>query len=62
MEVISVAKPFVHKKTGNIYYVLFENVLDATNARPGNKVVLYSKDDLLFVRDAEEFFEKFEEV
>lgn len=53
---------FVHKKTGNIYHVLSQGVIDATNLRDGNGVVLYGKDGQLFVRDSEEFHEKFEEL
>lgn len=62
MITMPVCKMFIHKKTGNVYYVLAENVIDATNSRVGNRVVLYGRDNKLFVRDAEEFYEKFEET
>ena len=62
-----------HLKTGN-NYVLLDYVDDATNFRNGNTVVLYTRKNLkaklllflinlvglqLYVRDVEEFREKF---
>ena len=62
-----------HVKTGN-NYILLDYVDDATNFRNGNTVVLYTRSNLkaklllflinlvglqLYVRDVEEFEEKF---
>lgn len=55
---------FRHKKTGNIYHRLFYAV-DATNERDGTAVVCYHREETLnqiFVREINEFYEKFEEV
>jgi hypothetical protein len=48
-----------HIKTGDIYTVL-HSALDATNHREGNQVVVYTKNDIIFVRDLIEFIAKFE--
>ena len=50
-----------HVKTGNIYNVLREDIIDTTNVRGGDeKVVLYQNiGGDLFVRERQEFWEKF---
>lgn len=53
-------KTAVHKKTGNIYFVLDDSVLDCTNSRDGNRVVLYYREGKTFARDYTEFVEKFD--
>ena len=51
--------PAVHKKTGNIYFIL-RHVTNCTNAQDGQEMILYmNKEGRLFVRDSDEFFEKF---
>jgi hypothetical protein len=53
---------WLHKKTGNLYRIVDEAV-DATNARSGTRVVVYTRDDGTpgtYVRDLQEFLEKFE--
>ena len=53
---------FLHKKTGNIYNYLGE-VTDCTNKNGGEVLcVLYERNGKLFIREKNEFFEKFEEV
>lgn len=56
---------FIHNKTGNIY-VTSGFAVDATNERSGNLCVKYIRsqligtvDNLIYVRDLNEFFEKF---
>lgn len=55
--------PVRHIKTGKKY--IFTNVvIDATNCRNGAEMCLYHSDELSpksFVRDLEEFIDKFEE-
>ncbi len=56
---------YKHLKTGNIYYLLRDDVINCTNANDHQTMVLYKRDgypDLIFVREKEEFFEKFEKV
>lgn len=51
-----------NKKTGKIYRFLAAGI-DATNERDGTPVVVYCPDDnwhVVYVRDEEEFYEKFE--
>lgn len=52
-----------HLKTGNIYQIEGE-AIDATNGSPteGKKMFIYSREGKTFVREAFEFFEKFEPV
>lgn len=50
-----------NKKNGKIYIVLGE-VIDCTNERDGTICVLYDDRQRLFVREKNEFFEKFEKV
>lgn len=52
--------PVTHKKTGSTYYELCD-VIDCTNVRDGQLMRLYmNTDKTLFVRDVQEFHEKFE--
>lgn len=60
------APRYRNKKTGNVYVVLGQ-VTNATNAQDGQEMVLYARDEgwarsQKFVRDINEFTEKFEEV
>lgn len=53
-----------HIKTGRIYMYL-ATALDATNARDGNQVAVYSPEDdphMIYVRDMEEFGQRFEDA
>lgn len=50
---------YIHNKTGNEYTVEGE-ALNCTNAQDGQTVVLYrNKDGQLFVREKNEFLQKF---
>lgn len=52
---------WIHKKTGNYYELLYDNAVDATNERGGIIVVVYrNQEGQIFVREKNEFFEKFE--
>lgn len=60
---------FIHKKTGKRYWVINAKARDCTNSRDGLSVVVYCRGDERdipskdwFVRDASEFYEKFEPV
>lgn len=48
----------VHLKTGNEYQVIGE-AIDATNMHCNQLMVIYQRDGKTFVREAEEFQEKF---
>lgn len=51
----------VHKKTGNIYTVITDSAIDCTNERDGTQVVVYCNvEGMWFVREAKEFWQKFE--
>lgn len=56
---------FRNKKNGSLYDVLYE-AHDATNSNVGTLMVVYKHHDMLpsqvFVREKEEFYEKFEIV
>jgi hypothetical protein len=59
-------KLFVHKKTGKIYQALRADVTNATNEQDGEHMILYvphdQPDGPAFVREREEFMEKFEAI
>lgn len=49
-----------HNKTGNIYFVLQENVIECTNGREDKKYVVYKNGSgMIFCREQEEFYQKF---
>lgn len=55
----------IHKKSGKKYFILNDCVINGTNANDGQMMVLYtghkknSESIGIFVREREEFFEKF---
>jgi hypothetical protein len=59
---------FKHKKSGRIYEVISNQVINATNSQDGQEMILYSGDKKdgsgkgIFVREAKEFYEKFEKI
>ena len=54
-------KKMIHKKTGNKYYLLSEDIINATNSNDGQLMCLYMNEDGdLFVRETKEFYIKFE--
>lgn len=58
-----VCKPirFTHKKTGNTYFLLNDNLIECTNGREEKKYCLYANlEGMVFVREHDEFYQKFE--
>lgn len=52
---------YTHKKTGNIYFLLNDNLIECTNGREEKKYCLYvNLEGMLFVRERGEFYQKFE--
>lgn len=61
----TVSKLFKHLKTGNIYEMLRDDVINCTNANDDQIMVMYKREDLpdlIFVREKSEFYQKFEEI
>lgn len=59
------SKQFKHLKTGNTYEMVRDDVINCTNANNDQVMVLYKRADLpnmIFVREKEEFYQKFEEI
>lgn len=62
MSISMYSKKFRHNKTGNIYEVLREDIINCTNANSEQIMVLYQNPnikDKIFVREKVEFYEKF---
>lgn len=58
-----VRKPirFTHKKTGNIYILLNDELIECTNGREEKTYCLYvNLEGMVFVRERDEFYQKFE--
>ncbi len=56
---------FRHIKTGNTYFMIRDDVINCTNANDHQIMVLYERPDfpeLIFVREKEEFYKKFEKI
>ena len=54
-----ISETVIHNKTGNIYFVL-DVLLDATNSREGQCIVIYMNVlGKVFAREQNEFYEKF---
>lgn len=52
---------FTHKKTGNIYMLLNDELIECTNGREEKKYCLYvNQEGMVFVRERDEFYQKFE--
>ena len=51
---------YLHKKTGTVYNVLSFKIINKTNENDGMIMALYDKDGTIYVRELEEFNEKFE--
>lgn len=52
---------FTHKKTGNMYFLLNDDLIECTNGREEKKYCLYAnKKGMVFVRERDEFYQKFE--
>lgn len=52
---------YVHTSTGNGYYVRSLEVTNATNAQDGQAMVLYQREGELYVRENQEFMERFKQ-
>ena len=51
----------IHKKTGNTYFLLNDDLIECTNGREEKKYCLYAnKKGMVFVRERDEFYQKFE--
>lgn len=57
-----ITKKVRHIKTGNIYRVLYANVIECTNGREEKEYVVYTRNGKVFCREAQEFWCKFEEI
>ena len=56
------SKKYKHLKTGNIYELIRDDVINCTNANDDQIMVLYKTErypDKIFVREIKEFKEKF---
>ena len=52
---------FIHKKTGNMYFLLNDYLIECTNGRVEKKYCLYVNiEGMVFVRERDEFYQKFE--
>lgn len=51
-----------HVKTGKLYRVIMENVIECTNGREEKRYVVYRRFGKMFCREQQEFWMKFEEV
>ena len=49
----------IHKKTGNIYHIIGK-IINATNNRDGEEMILYTDGKNVYSREINEFYEKFE--
>jgi hypothetical protein len=57
------SKKYKHLKTGNIYEVIRDDVINCTNANDDQIMVLYTSEKAkgkIFVREKTEFLQKFE--
>lgn len=54
-------KSFIHKKTGNMYILLNDDLIECTNGREDKKYCLYvNLEGMVFIREHDEFYQKFE--
>ena len=51
-----------HNKTGNIYTVLHPQAIECTNGREDIDYTVYTNGDKVFVRQTNEFYQKFTEM
>lgn len=51
-----------NKKSGETYWIIDSVIINCTNNEDGQLMVLYSKDNKYFVREKNEFKEKFEQI
>ena len=56
-------RPVEHNKTGNIYFIIQDEIIDATNSSNNQAMVLYmNMRGELFVREKNEFWIKFSSI
>jgi hypothetical protein len=53
---------YLHIKSGDLYKVLFKNVINANNSGNGELYTVYAKSGQLFCRNSEEFDQKFKRL
>lgn len=62
---VHIIEPIEHKdcisNKNNQKYIFYGEVTDATNGQSNKNMILYSDGDKLYVREANEFFNKFRE-
>lgn len=53
-----------HKKTGNLYIILYDKAIECTNGREDINYTVYTSinNGKVFVRQTNEFYQKFERV
>ena len=51
-----------NKKTGDEYEVISLEIINATNGSENQKMVLYKRKSMIYVRDYVEFFQKFDRI
>lgn len=52
-------KRAVYNKTGNVYYIITDNAIECTNGREYIRMVVYTRDGLVFTREYDEFIKEF---
>ena len=53
-------KQLIHKKTGNTYFLLNDELIECTNGREDKKYCLYvNLEGMVFIREHDEFYQKF---
>ena len=58
---IRIAVLVIHKKTGNMYILLNDDLIECTNGREEKKYCLYANlEGMVFIRERSEFYQKFE--
>ncbi len=53
---------FIHKKTGNVYELVSKGIVNATNGFEGQVMTMYMRRKKIFVREENEFNDKFENL
>lgn len=49
-------------KTGETYEIISLEIINATNGSDNQKMVLYQRKSIIYVRDYVEFFQKFDRI
>lgn len=62
MSIFMYSKKFKHIKSGNIYELIRDDIINCTNVNDGQIMVLYCRENIpekIFVREKKEFYKKF---